>query len=68
MLPLAVASLVVVPAAETSDVAETIFAAATDDAERLRYPSGNDARMFIDMRREQDDETFARSLKRMFNM
>ncbi|WP_379063781.1 SDR family oxidoreductase [Mesorhizobium sp. UC22_110] len=56
------------PAAETSDVAETIFAAATDDAERLRYPSGNDARMFIDMRREQDDETFARSLKRMFNM
>ncbi len=55
-------------AAETSDVAETIFTAATDDQDRLRYPSGNDARMFIDMRRQQDDETFARSLKRMFNM
>lgn len=56
------------PSAETADVAETIFEAATDDADRLRYPSGNDAKMFIDMRREQDDETFAQSLKRMFNM
>lgn len=56
------------PSAETADVAETIFDAATDDGDRLRYPSGNDAKMFIDMRREQDDETFARSLKRMFNM
>lgn len=56
------------PSAETSDVAETIFDAATDDGDRLRYPSGNDAKMFIDMRREQDDETFAQSLKRMFNM
>lgn len=55
-------------AAETSDVAETIFTAATDGQDRLRYPSGHDARMFIDMRRQQDDETFARSLKRMFNM
>ena len=55
-------------AAETSDVAETIFTAATDEQDRLRYPSGHDARMFIDMRRQQDDETFARSLKRMFNM
>lgn len=55
-------------AAETSDVAETIFTAAIDGQDRLRYPSGHDARMFIDMRRQQDDETFARSLKRMFNM
>lgn len=57
-----------IPAAETSDVAETILAAATDDTDRLRYPSGNDAKMFIDMRREQDDATFGQSLRRMFNM
>ncbi|PLP58204.1 short-chain dehydrogenase/reductase [Mesorhizobium loti] len=56
------------PSAETADVAETIFAAATDDADLLRYPSGNDAKMFIDMRREQDDETFTQSLRRMFKM
>ncbi|MFE0015895.1 SDR family oxidoreductase [Mesorhizobium sp. NPDC059054] len=55
-------------AAETSDVAETIFVAATDDTDRLRYPTGNDAKMFIDMRREQDDATFGQSLRRMFNM
>lgn len=56
------------PAAETSDVAEAIFAAATDGKDRLRYPTGTDTNMFIDMRRQQDDEAFTQSLKRMFNM
>lgn len=54
--------------AEASDVAATIFEAATDGADRLRYPSGQDARMFLDMRRSQDDATFTQSLKRMFNI
>jgi short-subunit dehydrogenase len=54
--------------AEAFEVAETIFEAATDGSDRLRYPSGNDAKMFIDMRREQDDPTFTRSLKTMFNL
>ncbi len=54
--------------AEASDVAETIFAAATDGGDRLRYPSGNDAKMLIDMRRDQDDPTFTRSVKSMFNL
>lgn len=54
--------------AEPSDVAATIFAAATDGADRLRYPSGGDAKMFLDLRRDQDDATFTGTLKEMFNL
>lgn len=42
------------------DVAEAVFAAATDGADRLRYPAGADSQMLADLRRSlPDDELIA---------
>ena len=40
------------------EVADVIFAAATDGTEKLRYPVGHDAEPLMEMRRELDDMAF----------
>jgi NAD(P)-dependent dehydrogenase (short-subunit alcohol dehydrogenase family) len=40
------------------EVADVIFAAATDGTEKLRYPVGHDAEPLMEMRRELDDIAF----------
>lgn len=40
------------------EIAETIYKAATDNSDQLRYPAGNDARAFMKTREELSDERF----------
>jgi NAD(P)-dependent dehydrogenase (short-subunit alcohol dehydrogenase family) len=49
-------------------VADTIFAAATDDSARLRYICGADAEQIIAARRQLDDETFAETIRTQFGV
>ena len=50
-------------AVEPVVVAKVIFEAATDGTDKLRYTSGDDAKMFIATRKALDDETFIRKMK-----
>ena len=49
-------------------VAEVVFAAATDDADTLRYIAGADAVALLDARRTSDDETFFAGIRDSFVM
>lgn len=44
--------------ATTEEVAETIFEAATDQQSKLRYPIGDDAKFYIDLKNKNSEEDF----------
>jgi NAD(P)-dependent dehydrogenase (short-subunit alcohol dehydrogenase family) len=47
------------------DVAEAVYAAATDDGERLRYPAGADSVMLAQMRQSLSEEAFMARIRTM---
>jgi len=49
-------------------VAEVIYNAATDGTNQLRYTAGEDAKEFVSNRKSQDDATFMRGIKSMFQL
>jgi len=49
--------------AMTEEVAETIFAAATDQQSRLRYSIGDDAKFYIDLKNKNSEEDFLRLMQ-----
>ena len=51
---------------EPEEVAELIFEAATDDSDRLRYISGEGAKVLLAARREGDEEQFLAGLRQRF--
>ncbi|WP_411034340.1 SDR family oxidoreductase [Shinella sp. BYT-45] len=56
------------PPAEPDEVARTIFAAATDGTDRLRYVSGQDAERLLARRLREDDSTFFVFLRGAFRI
>ena len=48
------------------DIAEVVFAAATDDSDRLRFEAGADARQMLAGRRALDDAAFFAGMKAQF--
>ena len=44
------------------EVAETIYEAATDETEKLRYPVGHDAAQLIQTRQQMDDVDFKKMM------
>ena len=48
------------------DVAEAVYAAATDDGVRLRYPAGADSEMLAELRRALPDQPFMDRMRAMF--
>lgn len=53
-------------AATVEDVARTIFDAATDDKEQLRYVIGDDAQNFINHLQPQDDDEYVSYMKQFW--
>ena len=49
-------------------IAETIFGAATDGADRLRYEAGADAQYLLASRRDADDATFLGGMRSQFGL
>ncbi len=49
-------------------IAETIFGAATDDADRMRYEAGPDAEHLLASRRSADDSTFIGGMRSQFGL
>jgi len=56
------------PTAYTSaeDVAETVYAAATDGRDKLRYPAGADSKMLAELRESLSEEAFIARMRIMF--
>lgn len=48
------------------DVAEAVYAAATDDGDRLRYPAGADSVMLAELRRSLSEQAFMTRMRTMF--
>lgn len=48
------------------EVAEAVFAAATDEGARLRYPAGADSRMLADLRWSTSEEHYLDRMRAMF--
>ena len=55
-------------AASATSIANVIYEAATDNANRLRYAAGEDAKTFIANRKQSDDETFFGGVKAQFGL
>jgi short-subunit dehydrogenase len=51
-----------------TDVAGAIFAVATDDTDRLRFPAGPDSEQLAQARWRNSDEAFLASMRAMFRM
>jgi hypothetical protein len=49
-------------------VADTIFAAATDETDRLRFPAGPDSAHLAQARWRSSDEEFLAGMRSMFRM
>jgi NAD(P)-dependent dehydrogenase (short-subunit alcohol dehydrogenase family) len=49
-------------------IAETVYEAATDGSDRLRYVAGEDARHLLDARRDTDDAGFMRMVRTQFGI
>lgn len=56
------------PPAEPDEVATTIFTAATDGTDRLRYVSGKGGGALIERRQREDDATFSAFLRTAFKI
>jgi NAD(P)-dependent dehydrogenase (short-subunit alcohol dehydrogenase family) len=54
------------PKATSTEVAQTIYEAATDDTDRLRYPIGADARFYIDTKHHNSDSDYMRQIRGYF--
>lgn len=54
------------PFTTEADVAEAVYAAATDEGERLRYPAGGDAAAIADLRRTLPEQTFSARVRAIF--
>lgn len=52
--------------ATAEDVAATIYEAATDQSEKLRYVIGDDAQFYIDAKMKNDDEEFVKQMRDYF--
>ena len=52
--------------AKASLAAETIYTAATDGTDQLRYTAGEDARQLAAQRDSQDDATFFKEMRALF--
>jgi NAD(P)-dependent dehydrogenase (short-subunit alcohol dehydrogenase family) len=48
------------------DVAEAVYAAATDDGDRLRYPAGADSVMLAELRQSLSEQEFIARIRTMF--
>jgi NAD(P)-dependent dehydrogenase (short-subunit alcohol dehydrogenase family) len=48
-----------------ADVAETVYAAATDDGEKLRYPAGADSVMLAELRQSLSEQAFIDRMRTM---
>ena len=48
------------------DVAESIYAAATDEGDRLRYPAGADSVMLVELRKSLSEQAFTARMRTMF--
>jgi NAD(P)-dependent dehydrogenase (short-subunit alcohol dehydrogenase family) len=48
------------------DVAEKVFAAATDESDRLRYPAGADSEMFARLRWTNPEDEYLRQMRAIF--
>lgn len=48
------------------DVAEKVFAAATDESDRLRYPAGADSEMSAELRWTNPEEQYLRQMRAVF--
>ncbi len=55
-------------ASHPSVIAETIFTAATDGTDQLRYTAGPDAAVIIGARKAQDDATFMQGIRDQFGL
>ncbi|MFA8298716.1 MAG: SDR family oxidoreductase [Hyphomicrobiales bacterium] len=55
-------------ASPASLVAETIYEAATDNSDQLRYIVGEDAKLYIENRKKHGDEAFIAGLKEQFGI
>ncbi|MCY1136503.1 SDR family oxidoreductase [Actinoplanes sp. Pm04-4] len=53
---------------EPSAIAETVFAAVTDESGRLRHEAGADAVQMLDSRRTTDDATFLAGIRDQFGL
>ncbi|WP_196888674.1 SDR family oxidoreductase [Aureivirga sp. CE67] len=53
---------------EAELVAETIFKAAMDESDQMRYVVGNDAEQLIDARKKMDDSTYMNMMKSQFDL
>lgn len=51
---------------EVSDIAATVFEAATDGKQKLRYLAGEDAKALYEQRRQSGDEQFMRMMDQTF--
>lgn len=51
---------------EEGDVAEAVYAAATDDGDRLRYPAGADSVMLAELRQSLSEQAFMARMRTMF--
>lgn len=47
------------------DVAEAVYAAATDDGDRLRYPAGADSLMLAELRQSLSEQAFMARMRTM---
>jgi NAD(P)-dependent dehydrogenase (short-subunit alcohol dehydrogenase family) len=48
------------------DVAETIYLACTDESDRMRYVSGEDAQFYIDLKQKHNEEEFVKKVREAF--
>lgn len=55
-------------ASEPQVVADVIYTAATDGSKTLRYTAGDDAAMFMDQRKKQDDESLMSGVRQFLGM
>lgn len=49
--------------ASVTDVAEAIYKAATDGTSRLRYPVGDDAAFYIDLKQKNSEAEFLKLMR-----
>jgi len=56
------------PTAYTTEeeTAEAVFSAATDDVDRLRYPAGEDTKLFSSLRWTTSEEEYLAKMQKMF--
>ena len=49
-----------------AEVAEAVFAAATDDGARMRYPAGADTKLLAELRWSTSEDHYRQKMRAMF--